>query len=337
MLEIAIVVSLSIASLEIASRLLNLGPAVYRLNPGAAKSSYRVSDNPLLGYVLRENYRDTKADSHESFSYINAQGQRDAERTFEKPANTKRIVMIGDSVLLGNGIADLNDTNSRQLERKYQSQGTEVLTLGVGGYCTLSEVELLRVKALKFKPDVVVVLFVNNDYAIGGEIVGSELGARGLRPFYRPSAVEKLFLNSCFFRWVSMAFDLFHFRTELDPYYHLDSIVSAVSDNNVDRGFAMLKDLTKRNKFKVIVAIWPKFEERVVSDGSHPWDLRHPNQLLVESIAEKYGFPAIRLSPYFKVPKGGNPKELFSIGDGMHPSVLGAHIAAEALYDVLAK
>ena len=72
--------------------------------------------------------------------------------------------MLGDSVVEGVGLRDLDDTVSRQLEKLYPDGRTEVLNFGVSAYCTLAEVELLEVKGLAFDPDVVILVFVENDY-----------------------------------------------------------------------------------------------------------------------------------------------------------------------------
>ena len=39
-----------------------------------------------------------------------------------------------------------------------------MLNFGVSGYCTRAEIELLETKGLAFDPDVVVVVFVENDF-----------------------------------------------------------------------------------------------------------------------------------------------------------------------------
>ena len=52
------------------------------------------------------------------------------------------------------------------MERIYVDEGEDVQVLNVAtiGYCTRSEVELLRVKGLPFQPDRVVLVFVENDF-----------------------------------------------------------------------------------------------------------------------------------------------------------------------------
>ncbi len=82
---------MTLALLEGSSRLLNLAPQVHQLRPGNIRSAYRVSDNPILGYVFKDSYRDAQPDLHQSFSSTNAQGMRDVERTVEKLPGVRRV------------------------------------------------------------------------------------------------------------------------------------------------------------------------------------------------------------------------------------------------------
>ena len=73
-------------------------------------------------------------------------------------------------------------------------------------YCTRAEVELLEVKGLQFDPDVVILVFVENDFdnfnreafPLGGTIE-------------RPAVVESLFARSHLFRLACVQCNLFHF------------------------------------------------------------------------------------------------------------------------------
>jgi len=124
---------------------------------------YRRSTNPLLGFEMKPNYRNDHADYSMSFPFTNSYGQRDVEREIEKPPGVRRILLLGDSVVEGHGIRDLDQTMSRQLEELFGDDGaTEVLNFGVSGYCTLAEVELLEVKGLAFEPDIVILVFVSD-------------------------------------------------------------------------------------------------------------------------------------------------------------------------------
>src|SRR5262245_11305743 len=97
---------------------------------------------------------------------INSHKLREREIGFEKPADVKRILMLGDSVTLGWGV-DFDQTTSKQLEaslnlsngpRKY-----EVINAGVGNYNTQMEVQYFFNEGLKYSPDMVILNYFIND------------------------------------------------------------------------------------------------------------------------------------------------------------------------------
>lgn len=96
---------------------------------------------------------------------INSDGFRDKEYSIEKPNNTVRIIVLGDSVAFGWGVND-NETFSEVLERLLNGNSKvkyEVLNLAFPGYNTEQEVERLRVKGLKYEPDIVIIAYHRND------------------------------------------------------------------------------------------------------------------------------------------------------------------------------
>ena len=159
---IAALVSTFIALLlcEILVWRLGSAPDVKPIEITSDQTVYERSTNPILGFELKANYRDDKADLKKSYPRTNAHGQRDVERSIDKPPGVKRIILLGDSVVEGMGVGEIDDTMSRQLEMLYEDGKTEVLNFAVSGYCTLAEVELLEVKGLQFDPDIVILVFV---------------------------------------------------------------------------------------------------------------------------------------------------------------------------------
>ena len=82
---------------------------------------------------------------------INSKGLRDYDYTYSKPANTYRILVLGDSITFGWGV-ELKDTYSKYLERKLNQTdlGTkfEVINTGVGNYNLKAEIEFLKREGL---------------------------------------------------------------------------------------------------------------------------------------------------------------------------------------------
>jgi lysophospholipase L1-like esterase len=94
----------------------------------------------------------------------NSMGFRDVEYSIDKPENTKRILMLGDSHTLGWGVA-FDDLFSKVLERRLNRTGNthEVINLGTGNYNSTMEVELFKWKGLALRPDMVILMYFIND------------------------------------------------------------------------------------------------------------------------------------------------------------------------------
>lgn len=94
----------------------------------------------------------------------NSQGWRDVEHSFEKPEGTIRILFLGDSNTWG--YVPLDDLYTRQAEFLLKERGfknIEVISIGVGGWGTDQLSEALEKEGIKYKPDIVIYQFCDND------------------------------------------------------------------------------------------------------------------------------------------------------------------------------
>lgn len=147
---------LTLAFCEVAVRALDLGP---ELAPVSAEI-FRLSQNPVLKYDLQPG-------SHHGGVHVNNDGMRDRDFPLQKPPRTFRIAVIGDSITYGFNVGN-RQTYAKMLERllrTYLKGGTrfEVLNFGVAGYSVPEVVESLRVKALRYDPDLVIYGYCLND------------------------------------------------------------------------------------------------------------------------------------------------------------------------------
>lgn len=325
---------------ETVVRALHLAPKIISLNANDIKSGYMSSSNPILGYELRPNYHSENPSFHfGDFSIINSHGQRDIERTYEKPKETTRILLLGDSVVAGHGIANLDNTISRELEKILQKGSkVEVLNFGVGGYQTLAEVELLKIKGLKYNPDVVILVFENNDFV-------SENTDMCINP--EMSKWEQwLFKKSHLFRLIA-------FKTNLFGLSDFDKKMSShrkLLKDSVDRGIGLLKDLSAKNNFDVFVVTWPRFSKNNKNiDGVnnfYPLRRQVENLIKIEKICKKHKVDSYRLVPYFikdydyelSIAEDKNTfptlNDMYTIGDTCHPNTHGSLIAARGIAEI---
>jgi lysophospholipase L1-like esterase len=96
----------------------------------------------------------------------NSFGLRDEEFTRTRPDGMYRILSLGDSFTLGQGVR-LEDTYPQQMETLLNAAGGsfryEVINAGVSGANTRDELEYLRREGLRFAPNLVTVQFYVND------------------------------------------------------------------------------------------------------------------------------------------------------------------------------
>lgn len=106
--------------------------------------------DPELGWAPREGFRSEAV----NITSLGARGARDYASP--KPANTKRVVVIGDSFSFGEGVRD-NETYPSQLEALLVE--TEVVNLAVLGHGTDQQLLRLRKSAFDYEPDLILLGF----------------------------------------------------------------------------------------------------------------------------------------------------------------------------------
>lgn len=153
----AVATAASLGVAEFAVRAFNVGPRILVLNHG----NYRLSGDLILRYELAPG-------SPDGDTVISSGGLRDREFSVAKPPRTFRIACIGDSITYGFGLAAA-DSYPKQLEKLLNaycadsSLRFEVMNFGVPGYNLREIAENLKVKVLKYDPDLVIYGYCLND------------------------------------------------------------------------------------------------------------------------------------------------------------------------------
>jgi lysophospholipase L1-like esterase len=121
----------------------------------------QVAADPLIGHAHRPN---SAARLMGVDVRINSKGLREREIPYERTGGTLRILMLGDSLTEGWGVA-FDDTFSKRIERLYAARGiaAEVINAGVGNYNTVMEANYFLAEGRKFRPDIVVLNYFPND------------------------------------------------------------------------------------------------------------------------------------------------------------------------------
>lgn len=122
----------------------------------------RVARIPEMGH---EHVPDTRARLMGVDVAINARGLRDRDFDYENPDGVGRILMLGDSLTFGWGVA-AEHTVSKRLEQRLNASASgrfEVINAGVGNYNTAMEVAWFLNEGVRYEPDLVVLNYFIND------------------------------------------------------------------------------------------------------------------------------------------------------------------------------
>jgi len=155
-----IVFTIALLSLEFAFRLFRGEELYLKITTGSEKKR-----SPYL-FKPNENFRlkSSKKDEFDVLVKINNFGFRGKDMNLTKDRKIVRIFAVGDSFTFGVG-AEENETIPYLLEKNLLKQNlpVEVINAGVGHASTLSHYLKLRDNYLKFKPDMVILLFDFSD------------------------------------------------------------------------------------------------------------------------------------------------------------------------------
>lgn len=270
---------------------------------------YQRSRNTILRYELKPNTR-----LGENI-IINSDGFRGRGYPLQKERNTYRIVVIGDSVAFGRALPQ-DQTLPKRLEvfltASCPGKKFEVLNMGVEGYNSLQELEVLEVRALKYNPDLAVVYYCLND------------------PDYPEYYFNKNFINrhSLLVRYVLykakkrlIKRDRVHrgIKNDADAYRYFYS-----TNCWLDAKKALLKmgDLTQSAGIRMVLLIVPEMQE-AVKDFREGYPFWHINEM-IEGIRHNNIFV---IDPVREFSKRGIKKEELTVW-GSYPNLKANDIIA---------
>jgi lysophospholipase L1-like esterase len=120
-----------------------------------------------------------KPDVHKSIFQTNSQGLLGEEISIEKPKDTYRILLLGDSAPVGLGLQKREEAFGEQLieilNQRLPQNKFELINAAVSGYTSLQGLTFLKNYGLSYSPDLIIVYFGNNDASKNGYISDKEL------------------------------------------------------------------------------------------------------------------------------------------------------------------
>jgi len=281
-------------------------------------------DDPILDWRYLPNSEYTEG---RIIYRYNATGFRDSDHSIEKALDIKRMVVLGDSVTEGYGLA--REFTFSSLIQSSVGGRFEVITIAAGGLNTPQEVHLLNREGLPYKPDIVILNFVLNDADFftnyGGAQrytaqVDSQIALLGI-PF-NPE-IKRFLKSSALIYFLKERVENLRGRIlgveETD--YFTDLWAREENRQKVISGFDQLKALQGQRQFSTVVILWPLLTDfhNYRFNWIHEW---------VKEEAKSRGFAIIDLLQDFRrVPY----RDLqISAEDPIHANALGHKMAAEA-------
>ena len=242
----------------------------------------------------------------------NSIGFRDKEYDTQKPPETQRILVAGDSVTLGWGV-ESNQTFAELLEAMFAAanQKVEVINMGTGNYNTTMEVALIQAVGLEFDPDIILLIYFIND----------------AEPTPRPSKL------GTFLKKHSYLLALLHgkylglvpqFNAQLywENYYRNLYAKDSASLKTNSQALQTLMELTKKKNISLLIVNFPELHK----PNDYPFEFVTD---YVRSQAEDHDIPFLDLLPSLKTQQ---PQDLWVSPEDPHPNAFAHEIAAQEIY-----
>lgn len=263
---------------------------------------------------------------------INEDGLRERDLPREKPAGTRRILCLGDSVTFGHWVT-AEQAFPRQLEHALSGRvggRLEVINAGVPGYSPFQELLWMEEKGWSYQPDLIIVGFVLNDVVERYLTMAAYGGAQtilGVDTTVTMNPLARLLRRTAFHRLVAGLMQGQARRREVYSVRQLfveplSPEIAAAWDRTEDE-LAEIVASARRHDVPVWLAIFP-FRFQVAEDLPP-----HPQKRLARWAAGQ-GIPVVDLLPA-SIRLGARAAFL----DHDHPTPAGHEAAARALAEAL--
>jgi len=262
---------------------------------------------------------------------INALGMRGPDVPVDKPAGTKRVLVVGDSFAFGY-LLPSDASMPTLLEGLLAQKGVgdvQVLNGGVPGFGIVNAAGLVEHRGMPLQPDVLVVAASPGDIADAGVRTDHDAGGGGSRVKINRAALFKLVRTSAIMTFMQyLGFQGVHM---LDPKLSLQSGLHATVPppsiqeawNRYARPFAELASWAREHDLPVVLLAYPG-ELELFSDNTTVRDRW-------KALAADNGVTFVDVLPAMKERR---LDDLYLPADG-HPSKAGNQIVAEKLADTV--
>lgn len=264
---------------------------------------------------------------------INSMGMRGQEVEIPKPLGTKRFITTGDSSVFGFGVEDSQVFS--QVAAAELGDDVEGLNAAVPGYSSYQSINLLRLRALKTEPDIIVIANIwsdnNFDSFVDKDLLATTIGFE--ESFL--GRTQRTLSKSAIFRVVDWKLRVRKqqqkIRTvswQIGSSNHIGA--RRVSINDYAQNLNTLVEMAQNNGAEVIFVMLANEEDlNPNSTGDKAWT---PYRIVMQETAKRVGAPLLNCTELFI--DSGIPKSSLFL-DEMHPTAKGHEIMGMALAKVL--
>lgn len=313
---------------------------------------YAKSNNPDIIYQLKYNFKSVSGD-------IITQGFRGKKKyATEKPLGCYRIMAVGDSSTYGYGADKIEETYPFKLENILNSQKNknnivyEVINAGVPGYNTAQEFYYFKDRLINFKPNLVILGFMNNDLTDlnKNQVVGDlgtliNVGKSGLKiPF-------KNFLrqHSALYQYLGTNIELVKLKYKPENKSCIKAFPFSPTQDEWNKFTSLIisfKNICDKNNIKFLVILFPhsyQLSENYPIKTSKGFEFSYDRKYVagkvfiqqkVKDICRENGINYLDLYPCLKANVDKMP---YSPEDYVHPNGFGYYLVAKEISDYLYK
>ncbi len=260
---------------------------------------------------------------------INDDGLRaDKDYPKTKKEDDLRIAVLGDSVAFGLGV-DFNSTFGSLLEKYLLNsidKSVEVINFGVPGYDSFADVAQLKIKALKYNPDIVILSFVMNDIEPSDIVFKSgESKKTCILPIFKlkvPCKVKDTIrdIKTVTFLYSKLKMAGSYFS---DDYYAVSWGDGELYQKNIVNPIKEFNEVCFKENIKCAVVIFPLLKFNATY---YPWAAQEKK--LIEEL-DSLRMPFLALGSTYQQYL---PEQIgASSSDILHPNILGHRVAAEEI------
>ena len=270
-------------------------------------------------------------DFYKNYVHLNSDKLRDREYPIEKGNNTIRIAGLGDSAAYGFGVKDINNTvfkilESRLNKEKPANKTYELINFAKPGYDVEDELNVLKEKALKYSPDIIILAYNLNDL----KIIDSET-TKNLRPWLEVPYIGLILRNTFYlYYYLEIKINKIASNSGLVTTYEiliLKSFNSSINREYNFKYFQELSNISRQENIPVIIIVIPVLYHL----DNYPF---YSANEYIENISRKYGFYYI--NPLEVYQKYGESQLMVTKYDA-HPNELGHRLIADYVYESLVK